>query len=114
MTFRLRDAYGDHGLVGFAAAHQEGGWLYIDSVVMSCRAMGYGMEMSMVNAVVREGLLRWPELLGAVGEFIPTARNGPARGIFAASGFCEGAAGWVWARSEPLAESPSWLSEEAR
>jgi FkbH-like protein len=105
----LRDRFGSLGIVA-VAVFDEAERLF-DSVIMSCRAMGFGLEFALLRAVmdtVGPGPFR--------GRFIPTDRNGPAAGLFEQAGFHPEAGGtegmWVLPPGsvEPL--PPAWLARE--
>ncbi len=53
--FRVRDRFGDYGLVGLILAHQEGQQLVIDNFLLSCRALGRGVEEKMLAELERSG-----------------------------------------------------------
>lgn len=75
------DRYGDSGLVGVMILVGEGARTRIDTFLMSCRAMGRGLEGVMVGELV-------PRLGGTVvGEFVPTAKNAPVRDLYDRLGF---------------------------
>jgi FkbH-like protein len=82
---RVRDRFGDHGLVGAAViAGPE-----ILNLAMSCRVLGMGVEHTFMRHVLREA--REP----LIGRIVETARNRPVRNIFRDHGFRETEPG-VW------------------
>jgi FkbH-like protein len=94
LAFRLRDRFGDHGLVGSVIAVREGDALRIDSWVMSCRIFSRTAE-----EFVLAGLIRHAGMLGAhriVGEYRPTTRNAPFAGLYSRLGFITDGADGVW------------------
>ena len=50
---RARDRFGDYGVVGQMRAHPQGGTLNVDLFMLSCRALGRGIEHRMLAAVGR-------------------------------------------------------------
>ena len=78
----LADRFGDLGIVAVAildlADPRE---VQLDSFIMSCRAMGFGLE----QLVLHELTAARPEATW-VGRFIPTERNGPAASLYAGAG----------------------------
>src|SRR5690606_33564202 len=48
----LEDRFGSLGLVGLAIVRRRDGEADIDSFIMSCRAMGFGFEHSLMAAAV--------------------------------------------------------------
>src|SRR5271169_1792959 len=76
-TVRVRDVFGDYGLVGAMVFDQSGDSLRVDTLLLSCRVLGRGVEDRMI-----EELQRWAKERGAgrvIVPVVPTARNRPAR-----------------------------------
>ena len=84
-TVRVRDIFGDYGLVGAMVFVRTDDSLRIDTFLLSCRALGRGVEDRMVEDLKRRAVERGVE--GVVIPFIPTARNRPALEFL--SRFCE-------------------------
>jgi predicted enzyme involved in methoxymalonyl-ACP biosynthesis len=60
----------------------------VDSFLMSCRAIGRGIETAVMNTIKEELLLsRRHEALSA--DFIPTKKNAPARNFYQSQGFVQ-------------------------
>jgi FkbH-like protein len=75
-TVRVRDVFGDYGLVGAILVEPTSDSLRVDTFLLSCRALGRGVEDRMI-----EDLKRWAQERGAerlVFPVVPTARNRPA------------------------------------
>lgn len=84
-TVRLRDRFGDNGLILVFAAERRDEAFLIDLWLMSCRVLKRGVEHYLMNHVVeaaREAGAR--ELRGM---YIPTARNGLVRELYPSLGF---------------------------
>jgi FkbH-like protein len=79
-----KDRFGDHGLVALALVRAEGSAWTIDSFLMSCRVIGYGIESTLLAHVARQAASIPVELRA---EFIPTKKNAPAEDLFARHGF---------------------------
>ncbi|HEU4595413.1 MAG TPA: HAD-IIIC family phosphatase [Pyrinomonadaceae bacterium] len=81
---RVRDRFGDYGLVGLLVARLGADSVVLDSFLLSCRVLGRGVEHQM--------LLRAAELAQEVGlarvdvPFIPTEKNRPALNFLEAVG----------------------------
>jgi len=111
--FRLRDRFGDHGLVGLwiMVSRGEGEW-EIDSWVMSCRVIGRGLEDWMFNEMVSAARGAGGRRLH--GVYLPTAKNGLVAGLLPGYGFV---AGGKTDRGEPsytldltrASERPHWI-----
>jgi len=102
---RLRDRFGDFGLVSAVIIHRER--RCIESVVVSCRAMGYGVEQVLLDQVITE--------CGTPIEarLVRTRLNEPCHGLFATAGFREYAPGrWRLDHYRPV-HVPAHVSVEA-
>jgi len=84
----VSDRFGHHGLVG-AAIVAEG---EIQGLVISCRALGMGIEHTFLRHVLDTMRGTSPLLRG---QIIPTSRNIPVRNLYRDNGFSESEAG-VW------------------
>lgn len=74
---RVRDRFGDYGLVGVALFRAEGDTLLADTLLLSCRALGRGVEHRMLADLGAIALARG--LARVAVPFVPTARNRPAQ-----------------------------------
>lgn len=76
-TVRVRDRFGDYGLVGLAIAAPEPERLEVDTFLLSCRVLGRGVEHHMASELGRFAQKRG---LGTVRMRVErTRRNAPAR-----------------------------------
>jgi FkbH-like protein len=86
--YRLKDRYGDYGLVGVILAEREKQRWVIDTWLMSCRVLGRQMErfmwMDFVTAAAQEGI---SEVLGL---YIPTPKNQLVKDLYSSLGFQTG------------------------
>ncbi len=77
LTVRVRDRFGDYGLVGMMRGREQSTALAVDLFMLSCRALGRGVEQRMANHL---GLLAERRRLAEVAiEFVVGERNTPAR-----------------------------------
>ncbi|HKI03234.1 MAG TPA: HAD-IIIC family phosphatase [Thermoanaerobaculia bacterium] len=83
---RGRDRFGDLGTVGVVLLKRDGRIVYIDSFLMSCRAMGRGIETALMNHL-KHRLLDEPGHLELRGRFVPTAKNKPVETFYEDQGF---------------------------
>lgn len=74
---RLRDRFGDYGFVGLSIGVREGNDLVVDSFMLSCRALGRGVEHRML-AELGEVAAAWG-LARVVVPYEKSARNEPVR-----------------------------------
>ncbi|WP_270171319.1 HAD-IIIC family phosphatase [Paenibacillus sp. SYP-B4298] len=78
------DRYGDYGTVGAMIAKLEGGKGELDTFVLSCRALGRGVEEAMLVGLLERAAEQGVMRLKAIVEEHP--RNEPARAFFATMG----------------------------
>ena len=74
---QVRDRFGDYGLVGAAFAQTQGDTLTIDPLLLSCRALGRGVEHRMAAALGAHAIASgcaWVDF-----STVRTDRNEPAR-----------------------------------
>ena len=77
LAVRVRDRFGDYGLVGEVVADIRGTALQVDNFLLSCRVLGRGVEHAIV---ARLGALALAHGLASVRlPFRRTAKNEPAR-----------------------------------
>ena len=77
VAVEVRDRFGDYGLVGVVIFRIEGEALTAESLLLSCRALGRGVEHRMVAWLGEQAVsrgVRWVEI-----PYIDTGRNQPAR-----------------------------------
>jgi len=82
---RLRDRFADHGLIAVVIAKPAGASLEIDTLLMSCRVIGRGVETLMRNELAeRAGMAGYSEIRGV---YVPTPRNKLVAELFPKLGF---------------------------
>lgn len=74
---RVRDRFGDYGIVGQVRARPEGTHLAVDLFMLSCRALGRGIECQMIAAAGDYALAVGLEEVAVL--FRRGARNAPAK-----------------------------------
>ncbi len=74
------DRLGEYGLVGVAIVSQQADTCELDSFLMSCRAMGRGIETAFLSHIADDCARRGARSLQ--GWFLPTAKNAPASGFY--------------------------------
>jgi len=118
-TVRLRDAFGDDGIVGACVtSHDPDGTWTVRLLMMSCRAMGRGVIGALLAWITRSAARA-----GAAAVAVPCVlneRNVPLRLALTGAGFRAGpddgpdgaAGGAVFRRdtSGPLPHLPAWVS----
>lgn len=87
LTLRLRDRFGDHGLVGVLIAREHGEFFEIDTLLLSCRVIGRTVERELLKHLCEAALSRGVHRLR--GVYLPTEKNAVARDVFGNLGFDE-------------------------
>jgi len=72
-SVRLRDRFGDHGLISVVIARKVGSVLQIDTWLMSCRVLKRQVEDEVLNELARLGKAR--ECHRLEGFYLPTSKN---------------------------------------
>jgi FkbH-like protein len=103
----LGDKFGQLGIVASVVVEQTKESLRIVDFVMSCRAMGFGLEHWLLARIVHD--------LGAerkiLGLFRPTDRNQPTASLFPGAGFRRaGDEDWVLEANDERPEAPDWFA----
>ncbi|WP_226689844.1 HAD-IIIC family phosphatase [Ruegeria arenilitoris] len=78
---RLKDTFGDNGLISVAAGTVDGDTLTIDLWLMSCRVFKRGAEFAMANYLMQEAARRG--ISHVRGIYRPTAKNGLVETLYA-------------------------------
>ena len=105
------DRFGDHGTIGLALVRVGPHEWVIDTLLMSCRVIGRGVESAMLVALIDAA--RRAGAASITGEFVPTPKNAPARLLFSDHGFAEaGASGGAnrWRRPTMPLGTPDWVT----
>jgi FkbH-like protein len=84
-SVRLRDRFGDHGLISVVIAHIRGDILDIDTWIMSCRVLKRQVEDTTLNELARLAIIRGCSRLE--GLYLPTAKNEMVRDFYPRMGF---------------------------
>jgi FkbH-like protein len=111
-TVRVRDRFGDNGLVGVIVTARQGDAREIDTFLMSCRVISRTVETAMLAHVVASCRAEGVSCLR--GWFLPTAKNAPASDLYRKHGFelCSTTeAGTLWHLDLSRAEvtCPDWI-----
>jgi len=112
-TVRVEDRFGDHGLTGVAIVATAGDVWEIDTLLLSCRVLGRGVETALLSALAAAARASGARALR--GQFIPTAKNAPAADIYERHAFAlvderDGARTWeLDVRAREVAP-PAWLT----
>jgi FkbH-like protein len=85
VVVRVRDRFGDAGVVGLALARCDGDSCHIDSLLLSCRVIGRGIETALLAHLAEHAVRAGAKWL--VGEFIATKKNAPCADFYSEHGF---------------------------
>ncbi|AUW58806.1 HAD family hydrolase [Sphingobium sp. SCG-1] len=111
----MRDRFGDMGMIAAIVVRQDNvsSWR-IDSFVMSCRAMGRGVETAILHRI-QDGLTRTQSGAVLSAEYRPTPRNAPVATLFDDHGFDvaerspSGSVRYSWRPSDKVIEGCGWI-----
>jgi FkbH-like protein len=112
LSIRVRDRFGDHGLVGVSITRDEGEVCEIDSFLLSCRVIGRTVETALLAHLADQAAARGRKRL--VGWFLPTRKNAPARDFYKQHGFevaQQNGDGALWSLdlTKQRIASPEWV-----
>jgi FkbH-like protein len=97
---RLTDRFGDEGIVAVAIIETSSEW-FLDTLLMSCRVIGRGVEQAFVKHLKSEALSSGIQVLKA--EYIPSGRNEMVSELLPSMNFTEESDIW---RTETNSEGP--------
>ncbi len=104
IALRVRDRFGDSGVVGLLLAQTERDVCRVDTLLLSCRVIGRDIERALLAEAARRAHndgARWLR-----GEFRPTKKNGPAADFYTRCGFITAAP--AGAPAPPTDEGATW------
>jgi FkbH-like protein len=112
LAIRVRDRFGDHGLVGVAITRDEADACEIDTFLLSCRVIGRTVETALLSHLARSAADRGRQYL--TGWFLPTKKNAPAQDFYETHGFRlqkQNGHGSFWALDlrEHVIAIPEWI-----
>jgi FkbH-like protein len=109
----VQDRFSDNGIIAVAIVRYEDDLAGIDTFLMSCRVIGRGIEQALLATILHAARDR--HCRSVQGEYIATAKNEPAKNLFAQNGFTplEHPERALWSRdlSLPLLQGPDWFRE---
>lgn len=84
-SIRVRDRFGDNGIVGIAITHDTDGICEIDTFLMSCRVIGRTVETALLSFLVDQARAR--KIRQVRAWFLPTRKNEMVKEFYALHGF---------------------------
>jgi len=84
-TLKVSDKISDLGLIGVAIVKYEGGTMLIDSFLMSCRALGRGLENALLAFLINSGAEKGAEKV--IGRYVPSKKNIQTQDFYSKNNF---------------------------
>jgi len=84
-SIRVKDRFGDNGLVGVAIMHTQDAICEIDTFLLSCRVIGRTVETAFLSFLAHRAQAQGARQVQ--GWFLPTRKNAPARDFYSSHGF---------------------------
>ena len=112
LSVRVKDRFGDHGLVGVAITHDDRDTCEIDTFLLSCRVIGRSVETALLSYIAQCAVARGRKQLA--GWFLATKKNTPAAEFYARSGFqCQPSDNegqrWIFNLENGQIRCPEWI-----
>lgn len=85
LALRAADRFGDYGIVAVAILEQDGNTLNVDSLLMSCRVLGRGIEEGLLAIIWEYARKRLCQIIR--GQYVPTAKNAMVADLYSKYGF---------------------------
>lgn len=85
LSFRLKDKFGDYGLINLIILKKENLNLFIDTWIMSCRVLKRDMEKFILNQIIK--LTQQNKVKEIIGEYLPTKKNVIVKNLYKDLGF---------------------------
>lgn len=82
---KVADKFGDMGIVGSCIVAYRGEDAVVDTLLLSCRALGRGIESRFLSELMHLARRRGARRM--VGQYIATAKNGQVAGFYRSQGF---------------------------
>ena len=98
---RAGDKFGDHGIIALALVHSDGDNWDLESLLMSCRVLGRGVEQAFLSAIAKRAQDSGATTISAA--FVPTEKNKPAKDFLES----------IWSTPKHLLAklgTPSWVT----
>ncbi|MCL2660589.1 MAG: HAD-IIIC family phosphatase [Acidobacteriaceae bacterium] len=114
---RVRDRFGDAGVVGLALARNVDDACRIDSFLLSCRVIGRGIESAFLAHIAENARQTGAKCI--IGEYIPTRKNASCASFYADHGFTQQATAqesnsicYEFDLTASALSSPGWITLE--
>jgi FkbH-like protein len=107
---RVKDKFGDMGLISVCVAAFKEDALEIQIFVLSCRVFGYGVETVLLRELEKDAKQRFGDVK-ICGYFVPTAHNAPSADFFKQHGYIERGGTWLSSEAQGTAPEPNWFAQ---
>ena len=107
---RVKDRFGDMGLISVCVAEFKADALEVQIFVLSCRVFGFGVETMLLRELEKDAKERFGEVK-VRGFFVPTANNAPSKDFFARHGYAERDSAWCFSGARVDAPEPVWFEK---
>jgi FkbH-like protein len=114
IAVRVNDRFGDSGVVGVALCVAEDSACIIDTLLLSCRVIGRGVETAILSAIAQNARDNGATRL--LGHYIPTKKNAPCADFYPSHGFrqlrilADGGIEYELDISCALPQAPAWIA----
>jgi FkbH-like protein len=111
-SIRVRDRFGDNGIVGVAITHDSEGICEIDTFLLSCRVVARTIETALISFLLDRARAR--NIRQIRGWFLSTKKNDVAKDFYALHGFRrvregEGKSLWSLDLRDTEMNCPEWI-----
>ena len=115
-SIRVKDRFGDNGIVGVAITHDSEGACEINTLLLSCRVVGRTVETALVAFLLDQARTR--NMKQIRGWFLPTKKNDLSKDFYALHGFqCltveDGKSLWSLDLEDTDMRCPEWIKVTA-
>ena len=93
IQIRLRDKFGDYGIISSVILKIDGNEFFIETWIMSCRVLKRGVEYVMLDKIIE--LANSAGIERVVGEYLETKKNVIVKDLYKSLGFLDENDNWV-------------------
>jgi FkbH-like protein len=118
LAVSLTDRFGPYGTIGLSVVRYDAAVADIETLLLSCRALGRGVEDAVVNDILDRA--RKAGATTAVGRYVPSKKNQQVAAFYAAQGFIAdpsageaGSRSWRTVVGDGLRAAPAFLTVQS-
>ena len=101
----LKDKFGEFGIIGVIILQNEKEFWFIDTFLLSCRAMSRGVEKMFLRQAIND-LRNNPVVQG---EYIKTPKNSVVENLYKDFGFMNQDGKWIFDSKKKEIENVEWI-----